>query len=131
MNLKPSIYKLFLLINLVLGDFDECPIDPTTANCDPNFDTTSITMSATVFSENDFKGDSKKFEISGVYGCHNIDDDIMVRSVLSTATTQLTFHYGTNCAGHVIKQIQGGFANNTNPVCAGSLFIKLNRYGSC
>ncbi|KXN67645.1 hypothetical protein CONCODRAFT_10237 [Conidiobolus coronatus NRRL 28638] len=131
MNLKLSTSTLFLLINLVLGEFDECPIDPTTINCDPDFDPTFATMTATVYSENDFKGDSKTFEISGVYGCYNIYDNIIVKSVLSTASTQLTFHYGYNCAGHVIKQVQGGFANNTKPVCAGSLFIKLNRYGSC
>jgi hypothetical protein len=131
MNLKHSIYKLFVFINLVLGDFDECPIDPTTANCDPDFDPLFANLTATVFSEPNFKGDYKIFEIYGFYGCYNIEDDIQIKSVLSTATTQLTFHYGYNCVGHVIKQVQGGFANNTKPVCAGSLFIKFNRYGSC
>ncbi|KXN66185.1 hypothetical protein CONCODRAFT_12031 [Conidiobolus coronatus NRRL 28638] len=93
-------------------------------------------MFANIFSAPDFKGDTQAFSIDGAWGCVDLPN-YQIQSAISTATTQLTFHYGTGCVAHVIKQVQGGFNSTDTPICAGSLFIKLNRYentnysGSC
>jgi hypothetical protein len=114
-----------------ISAWNQCPPDNSNCHISPPADPTNVVMDANVYSENNFGGEHKKYTVNGFWGCVDIEE-VGIKSVLSTASTQLTFHYGKGCSGHVIKQVQGGFFNTTdNGLCAGSLFIKLNRYGSC
>jgi hypothetical protein len=107
----------------------QCPPDPFPCAPDPN---QISNMGARIYSEEDFKGETIEFTIDDAWDCVDLPP-FRIKSALSNASTQLTFHYGMGCVGHVIQQVQGGFHNGTgeNGLCAGSMFIKFNRYGSC
>ncbi|KAI9291757.1 hypothetical protein K502DRAFT_326133 [Neoconidiobolus thromboides FSU 785] len=125
-----SIFLTILTFTIV--NADKClPIYDNCGNVSlpPNSNTT---MEATFYSDSNFKGTTKTVSVKGIYGCTNDIPDFAIKSLLSTATTQITFHYGKDCVGHVIDQMMGGSANlNSTKACPGSVFIKLNRYGSC
>jgi hypothetical protein len=126
--------KFITVITIVISSisaWNQCP--PDTSNCylAPPANPNDVTMDAELYSEDNFKGDMKKYNIKGYWGCVDIDE-VGIKSAKSDGSTQLTFHYGKGCTGHVIKQFQGGFFNYTDPgLCASSLFIKFHRYGSC
>lgn len=73
-------------------------------------------------------GQRETVSVNGAWGCADLKSP-NVLSAMSTGSTQLTFHFGKGCVGHVVKQVMGGFTDA--PICAGSVFIKFNRYGSC
>lgn len=92
----------------------------------------NILITAGVYSEAKFKGEHKSINISGLYGCTNDVPDFKIKSLLSTGSTQVTLHYGKDCAGHVLKQYQGGSDDIDDTAdCPGSIFVKQHRYGSC
>ncbi|KXN73632.1 hypothetical protein CONCODRAFT_15400 [Conidiobolus coronatus NRRL 28638] len=126
--------KFITLATLAISSisaWNQCPPDTSDCHLSPPGNSDNVVMDAELYPEDNFKGEMKKYSIKGLWGCVDIDE-VGIKSAKSTGTTQLTFHYGKGCSGHVIKQVQGGFFNSTDPgLCAGSLFIKLNRYGSC
>ncbi|KXN64851.1 hypothetical protein CONCODRAFT_13803 [Conidiobolus coronatus NRRL 28638] len=133
MNLKHMIlilpyYSIMQSPNNIIR-WDQCPSDPNP--CAPEPDSIS-NMGARIYSEEYYKGETIEFTIDNAWDCVDLPP-FRIKSVLSNASTQLTFHYGVGCVGHVIQQVQGGFFNGTgvNGLCAGSVFIKFNRYGSC
>lgn len=111
---------------------DKCPAQND--NCGdvslpPN---AKVQLNATYFSEPNFKGESKTVSIDKLFGCVNDIPEFAIKSLLSTASTQITLHYGKDCAGHVIDQMQGGSFNlDQKKACPGSIFIKAHRFGSC
>lgn len=87
---------------------------------------------AGLYSEPNFKGEYETINITGPYGCTNAVPNFRIKSLLSTGSTQVTLHYGKDCAGHVLKQYQGGSDNIDGTAdCPGSIFGKHHRYGSC
>lgn len=87
---------------------------------------------AGLYSEPNFKGEHETINITGPYGCTNGVPNFRIKSLLSTGSTQVTLHYGKDCAGHVLKQYQGGSDHIDGTAdCPGSIFVKHHRYGSC
>ncbi|KAI9291650.1 hypothetical protein K502DRAFT_320920 [Neoconidiobolus thromboides FSU 785] len=123
---------LFAVATLLSINAEKCPAKND--NCGdvslpPN---SGLTMDATLYSESNFKGEFKKVVVNGAYGCVNDVPDFTIKSLLSSGSTQVTLHYGKDCIGHVISQMQGGsFDLDSKKGCPGSIFIKHNRYGSC
>lgn len=124
-------YTILALIASFVNS-EKCPA--LTDNCGdvslpPNF---NVNMTATLYSEANFKGDYYNIAVKGAYGCTNDLPPYAIKSFLSTASTKVTLHYGKDCVGHVIEELQGGTDNlDLKKGCPGSVFIKLQRYGSC
>lgn len=120
--------KSVLIFLSSVWNSEVCP--PITDNCGPTRG--GFPMEATIFSEPNYGGDAQVLKIPDAWGCVDLKTNYKIMSLISSGQTEVTFHYGKGCVGHVLKTIQGG--TNMTDVdyrCPGSVFIRYHRGGSC
>lgn len=101
-------------------------------HCDSIENPTTSLMAASFYSEPNYGGDNTTILLRGHYGCHRDVPTYIIRSVGLAPTTKIFLHYGHNCTGRVMHEIQGNKKSlRFKKGCPVSVFLKYNDPGSC
>ncbi|KAJ9079138.1 hypothetical protein DSO57_1038593 [Entomophthora muscae] len=124
--------KVLILLSLLGGALAiECR--PRSDHCAPdNTPLSDMQLFASFYSQTNYNGDNTTVRLNGTYGCHNDIPSYVIRSVSSIPSTKIFLHYGRDCSGHVLQEIQGSKRKlKPSKGCPLSAFIKFNHFGKC